>query len=181
MTRCSARAASGAALPPGSGSGSLALTVPSPGAPWSGDRGHPAVELDELSTAGSSHDGKPPQDEPTPRLSGSPLCRFALTRPLPEAEAPFGQPLPHGRSRSALTVSHRHDGLLQDRVADMLQPATSRGSPRRQLIHRSRPTQHRSAYPSSLYSPHWRRSARRPRSLRPRSRGCPRQRQDAAR
>jgi hypothetical protein len=41
--------------------------------------------------------------------------------PLP---APFGQVLPHTRSRSASAVSHRLDGLLHPTVAGLLHPAT---------------------------------------------------------
>jgi hypothetical protein len=52
-----------------------------------------------------------------------PTCRSDVhsQEPLP---APFGQVLPHTRSRSAFAVSHRPDGLLHPTVAGLLHPAT---------------------------------------------------------
>ena len=69
-------------------------------------------------------------------LTGSPLRRHHLPRLLPGGEPPFGRSVPCDRSRSALVVSHHCDGFLQDRVASMLQLATSRGS----LLDRCPPT-----------------------------------------
>jgi len=52
-----------------------------------------------------------------------PTCRSDVhsRKPFP---APFGQALPHARSRSASAVSHRLDGLLHPTVAGLLRPAT---------------------------------------------------------
>jgi hypothetical protein len=63
-----------------------------------------------------------------------PLRRHALTRPLPEAEAPFGRSMPPDRSRSAPVVSHHLDGFLQRQGRELVasryrQGFTSVGGP----------------------------------------------------
>jgi hypothetical protein len=52
-----------------------------------------------------------------------PTCRSDVHSREP-SPTPFGQALPHARSRSASAVSHRPDGLLHPTVAGLLHPAT---------------------------------------------------------
>jgi len=66
---------------------------------------------------------RPPTDTPS-------------VRPLPGAEAPIGPASPDAGSRSALVVSHHHNGLLRTGVTGLLHPATGQGFA---AFHRRRP------------------------------------------
>jgi len=70
-----------------------------------------------------------PLDHPLSGHSPRPAADIASCVHSRKVQAPaFGQPLPHGRSRSALVVSHHLDGFLRTRFAGLLHPAASRGS-----------------------------------------------------
>jgi hypothetical protein len=61
------------------------------------------------------------------RFECRPPAGVPPTRPLPRAEAPFGSTPPSADSRSALVVSHHHDGFLRAEVTGLLHPATCQG------------------------------------------------------
>jgi hypothetical protein len=64
---------------------------------------------------------------PLMRFKCRPPAGVPPTRPLPRAEAPFGSTPPSADSRSALVVSHHHDGFLRAEVTGLLHPATCQG------------------------------------------------------
>jgi hypothetical protein len=66
-------------------------------------------------------------DPPLMGFECRPPAGIPPTCPLPGTEAPFGPTPPSADSRSALVVSHHHDGFLHAEVAGLLHPATCQG------------------------------------------------------